>query len=104
MTQTLPAISQLFKIEEQSLVRFRDTLTPGDQQVLDELFDSIQFYNPAVSQAAAALPMELLLLTMLMEHHKMVQFLIDRLNYYDEKLYLKRVKRSPSQGLQPTEG
>jgi hypothetical protein len=58
--------------------------------VLDELFTTIGLYNPVVAQAGYGLPTGLLLLTMHMERHKMVQFLLDQINYYDQKLYIKR--------------
>ncbi len=93
MSQKLSAVIQAFGINDESLSRFRETLSVENQQVLDDLLYSIQIYRPAVSVAGQVLPMELVLLTMLMEHHKMVQFLIGQLNYYDQKLYLTRVKQ-----------
>ncbi len=100
MTQALTTTTRIFGIDEQTLANFRETLSPDDQQVLDGLlFDSTQTYSLAVAQAANTLPMDLLLLTMLMEHHKMLQFLIGQLNYYDEKLYQKRVKRQTGSAL-----
>jgi len=94
MTQTTnPMMARLFGVDEPTLARFRDNLSSEDKQVLDSLFDSAQVYNLAAAQAKYDLPMELILLAMLIEHQKTLRFLVDRLNYYDEKLYLKRVKR-----------
>jgi hypothetical protein len=94
MTQTVTATVQVFGVDEQTLTHFRETLPPEDQQVLDGLlFDSTQAYNLAVTQAAHTMPMELLLLTMLMEHHKLLQFLLGQMSYYDQKLFQIRVKQ-----------
>lgn len=93
MTQNLPVIANLFRIDEPVLVRFREMLSPADRQALDELLDSTEAYHLAAKQGTSALPMEILLLTILMEEHKMVRFLFERLNYYDQKLYANRQKR-----------
>ncbi len=96
MAQTFPAVAQLFGIEEQTLARFRDSLSLDDRRVLDDLLDSTENYNLAVDHAAETMPAEIVLLTMLMEHHKIVRFLVDRLDYYHQKMYFNQVKRQPN--------
>ncbi len=92
MTQALPTVAQLFGIDPSALERLQESLSQDDRQALEALFNSLKTYNLAAEQAAHTLPIELFLLTLLMEHHKVLQFLIGRRDYYDQKLYARQVK------------
>ncbi len=70
MGRTLPSATQVFQIEEQSLQRFRRALRRGDQHALDDLFNFAQLHIAEAGYAAHALPMEIYLISMLLEEHK----------------------------------
>ncbi len=92
MTQTLPDLEQCPGICETALARFRESLSRKDQQTLDTLFENAKEACLSVTQQTPALPLELFLIALLLEQQKTLQFLVSRLNYYDQKLYLRRVK------------
>jgi len=75
MGRTLPSATQVFQIEEQSYARFRRALRRADQRALDDLFDFAQKHIAEAGYAAHALPMEIYLLSMLLEEHKQVMAL-----------------------------
>lgn len=72
MGRTLPTFSQTFLIEQQNFSQFRRALRRSDQLALDDLFALAHNHIAAASYAAAALPMETILLAMLLEEHKKV--------------------------------
>ena len=72
MGRTLPSATQVFQIEEQSFQRFRRALRRADQRALDDLFDYAQRHVAEASYAAHALPIEIYLLSMLLEEHKQI--------------------------------
>ncbi len=71
MGRTLPSITQAFLQEQESFNRFRRALRRSDQLALDDLFASAQKHLAAAAYAAHALPMEIFLLAMLLEEHKL---------------------------------
>ncbi len=79
MGRTLPSATQSFLIEEESFSRFRRALRRSDQLALDELFVAARQHLAAAAYAAHALPMEVFLLSMLLEEHKEVLRLRTRL-------------------------
>lgn len=79
MGRTLPSITQAFLQEEQSFARFRRALRRSDQIALDDLFASAQKHLAAAAYASNALPFETFLLAMLLEEHKEVMRLRERL-------------------------
>jgi len=79
MGRTLPSATQSFLLEEESFSRFRRALRRSDQLALDELFVSARQHLAAAAYAAHALPMEVFLLSMLLEEHKEVLRLRARL-------------------------
>ncbi len=72
MGRTLPSATQVFQIEEQSLKRYRRALRRADQLALDELFTYAQKHIAEAGYAAHPLPMEIYLISMLLEEHKQV--------------------------------
>jgi len=79
MGRTLPSITQLFLQTEGSFSRFRRALRISDQRALDDLFAAAHKHLSAAAYAAHALPLEIFLLSMLLEEHKEVMRLRDRL-------------------------
>ncbi|MEA4908838.1 MAG: hypothetical protein GYA17_20080 [Chloroflexi bacterium] len=75
MGRTLPSITQLFLQEQDSFSRFRRALRRSDQLALDELFAAARKHLAAVAYATHVLPFEAILLAMLLEEHKEVQYL-----------------------------
>ena len=78
MGRTLPSATQIFMQEEQSYSRFRRALRRADQLALDELFVSAKQHTAAAQYASHALPFEVMLLAMLLEEHKEVMRLRQR--------------------------
>jgi hypothetical protein len=70
MGRTLPSITQVFLLEQDSFGRFRRALRRSDQLALDDLFSSARQHLAAAQYAAHALPFEVFLLSMLLEEHK----------------------------------
>jgi hypothetical protein len=79
MGRTLPSITQVFGQEQEAFGRFRRALRRADQEALDELFASARQHLAAASYAAHALPLETFLLAMLLEDHKQIRRLQQRL-------------------------
>ena len=78
MGRTLPSASQNFLQEEQAFARFRRALRRSDQLALDNLFVSARQHLAAAQYASHALPFEVFLLAMLLEEHKEVMRLRER--------------------------
>ena len=78
MGRTLPSATQIFMQEEQSYSRFRRVLRRADQLALDELFVSAKQHTAAAQYASHALPFEVMLLAMLLEEHKELMRLRER--------------------------
>lgn len=70
MGRTLPSITQAFIIEQDSLLRFRRALRRSDQLVMDDLLAAARQHLAAAAYAAHPLPFETFLLAMLIEEHK----------------------------------
>ena len=79
MGRTLPSAAQNLQQEEAAFGRFRRALRRADQLALDELFVAARQHTAAAQYAAHALPFEVMLLAMLLEEHKEVRRLRDRL-------------------------
>ncbi len=83
MGRTLPSATQVFLQEEQAFARFRRALRRSDQVALDDLFVSARQHTAAAQYASHALPFEVILLAMLLEEHKEVMRLKDRVEALD---------------------
>jgi hypothetical protein len=88
MGRTVPSITQAFLQEEAAFAKFRRALRRSDQLVLDDLFASAREHLAAVAYASHALPFEVMLLYMLLEEHKEVMKLRQRI----EELYVRQGK------------
>lgn len=80
MGRTLPSVTQAFLQEQESFARFRRALRRSDQMALDDLFAAAHQHLAAAAYASHALPFEILLLSMLLEEHKEVLRLRQRLD------------------------
>ncbi len=78
MGRTLPSATIVFMQEEAAFGRFRRALRRSDQLALDDLFVSARQHLAATQYAAHALPFEVMLLAMLLEEHKEVMKLRER--------------------------
>ena len=78
MGRTLPSATQVFQQEEAAFARFRRALRRSDQLALDDLFTSARQHLAAAQYAAHALPFEVFLLAMLLEEHKEVMKLREK--------------------------
>lgn len=79
MGRTHPSITQTFLEEQGALARFRRALRRSDQLVFDDLFARAHQHLAAAAYASHALPLEVFLLAMLLEEHKEVRALRQRL-------------------------
>jgi hypothetical protein len=80
MGRTLPSASILLLQEEASFSRFRRALRRSDQLALDDLFNAAKLHVAAAQFASHALPFEVNLLAMLLEEHKEVRRLRERID------------------------
>ena len=85
MGRTVPSITQAFLQEQEAFTRFRRALRRSDQLVLDDLFASARQHLAAAAYASHALPFETLLLAMLLEEHKEVMRLRERLEHFESQ-------------------
>lgn len=86
MGRTLPSITQAFMHEQQSLARFRRALRREDQRALDDLLASSRHHLAAAAYASHLLPFEVMLLAMLVEEHKQVVTLRQRIDLLQAEL------------------
>jgi hypothetical protein len=91
MGRTLPSATVVFMQEEAAFARFRRALRRSDQVALDDLFVSARQHLAAAQYASHALPFEVFLLSMLLEEHKEVMKLRQRM----EALYPGRAPAPP---------
>lgn len=85
MGRTLPTATQNFLQEQESFTRFRRALRLADQVALDDLFAAARQHLAAITYAAHVLPFEAILLAMLLEEHKEVIRLRERLDSLFQK-------------------
>lgn len=86
MGRTLPTSTDLLLQEQESFGRFRRALRRADQLVLDDLFDTARLHLAATQYAAHALPFEVMLLSMLLEEHKIVMRLREQVEILTRRL------------------
>ncbi len=80
MGRTLPSATVVFMQEQAAFARFRRALRRSDQLALDDLFLSARQHLAAAQYASHALPFEVFLLSMLLEEHKEVMKLRQRVD------------------------
>ncbi len=80
MGRTLPTISQQFNEADAAFSRYRRALRRSDQVALDDLFAAARKHLAAAAYAAHILPFEVFLLSMLLEEHKEVMRLRQKMD------------------------
>ena len=75
MGRTLATFTQLVQQEIDAWSRYRRALRREDQQALDALFAAARQHAPAGAYLARETPFDVMLLSMLLEHHKHVMAL-----------------------------
>jgi len=75
----LPSATQVVIQEEAAFARFLWALRKSDQVALDAVFSSVRQHTAAAQYASHALPFEVFLLAMLLEEHKEVMKLRERI-------------------------
>jgi hypothetical protein len=83
MGRTLPSFIQVILAEQASLIKFRRALRQEDREVFDDLFCMAHTHSAESAYAPHALPFEVMLLVMLLEEHKLVLRLHEKIGYLE---------------------
>jgi len=86
MGRTLATFTQLVQHEIDSWSRYRRALRREDQQALDALFAAARHHAPAGAYLARETPFEVMLLSMLIEQHKDVMTLQQKVTTLEARL------------------
>lgn len=86
MGRTLATFTQLLQQEIDSWSRYRRALRREDQQALDALFAAARHQAPAGAYLARETPFEVMLLSMLIEQHKDVMTLQQKVTTLEARL------------------
>ncbi len=89
MGRTVMPFSFVLEEERGTWKRFRKGLSKEDQNAFDRLFDRAKFHTPAAVYMAHPWPLETILLSILLEHEKMLAEMESRL----EKMGMHRKDR-----------
>ncbi len=85
MGRTVLPFSQVLEQEIQEWRKFRRGLRKEDQQVLDRLFEKARLHMQAGVYASRPWPFETILISILLEHEKMLTALRERLKGLEER-------------------
>ncbi len=66
-------------LEKESWELFRKAMSKEDQEAFDRLFDRAKFHTHAAVYQAHSFPMETILLSICLEHEKMLEEILRRL-------------------------
>jgi hypothetical protein len=80
MSNHLSTTARFIQKYENLLDRFKSGLAPADQALLAELFAEANRHAAAMAHAAHPLPVEMILLVMLLEEHKEILRLRNRID------------------------
>ena len=80
MGRTVLPYSHVLDSERKRWKPFRKGLSKEDQQVFDRLFDRAKFHTHAGVYMARSWPMETILLSICLEHGKMIEDILGELN------------------------
>lgn len=86
MGRTLATFTQLVQQEIDSWNRYRRALRREDQEALDDLFAAARHQAPAGAYLARETPFEVMLLSMLIEQHKDVMTLQQKVTILEARL------------------
>ena len=73
MGRTVMPYSQVMESERERLRPFRRVLSKEDQEAFDHLFDRAKTHTSAGGYISSPWPMETILLSILLEHGKMIE-------------------------------
>jgi hypothetical protein len=93
MGRTLATANQILLDEQKAFANFRRALRLSDQQAFDKLFALARKHTAAISMAAHALPLEVILLAMLVEETNELGRLNERLEGLERRLEMIRTGR-----------
>jgi hypothetical protein len=82
MGRTLPPFSQLIESERRAWAPFRRALRKDDQATFDRLFDCAKLHVQAGVYLSRPWPFEVIVMAMLLEHHKRLEHLLARLEAF----------------------
>jgi len=86
MGRTLATFTQLIQQELDSWRRYRRALRREDQQAFDALFAAARHHAPAGAYLARDMPFEAMLLSMLIEQHKHIMALQQKVTTLETRL------------------
>ncbi|MDA2916862.1 hypothetical protein MYX64_08500 [Nitrospinae bacterium AH_259_B05_G02_I21] len=78
MGRTVLSATQVVLREQKSWRKFRRALRKEDQEAFDELFQAARYHVAALSYASKPTPLEPILISMLIEQHKAIRALEER--------------------------
>ena len=96
MGRTLATFTQLIQQELDSWRRYRRALRREDQQAFDALFAAARHHAPAGAYLARDTPFEVMLLSMLIEQHKHIMALQQKVTILERHLL-----HNSNQGMAP---
>jgi len=79
MGRTVMPYSQVMEFERERLKPFRRALSKEDQQAFDRLFDRAKMHTSAGVYMAHPWPMQTILLSIILEHGKMLEEILGKL-------------------------
>jgi hypothetical protein len=79
MGRTVMPFSFVLESERERWKPFRRTLSKGDQEAFDRLFDRAKFHTSAGVYMSRPDPMETILLSIVLEHEKMLGDILGKL-------------------------
>ncbi len=80
MGRTVMPFSFVLEEERSSWNKFRKSLSKEDQQAFDRLFDRARYRTSAAVYMSHPWPMETILLSIILEHEKMLAEILGRLS------------------------
>ena len=86
MGRTLATFTQLIHQEFDAWRRYRRALRQEDQQAFDALFAAARHHAPASAYLARDTPFEVMLLSMLIEQHKHIMALQQKVTILESRL------------------
>jgi hypothetical protein len=86
MGRTLPSASVGLMLEERAFGEFKRAMRRSDQLALEDLFAAAKKHTAEAQYAAHALPLEVYMLSMLLEEHKEVMKLRDQVQAIEQRL------------------
>ena len=83
MGRTVSPFSHVLESERERWKPFRRALSKEDQVAFDRLFDRAKFHTHAGVYMARSWPMETIVLSICLEHGKMIEEILDKLKERD---------------------